>query len=94
MAQSRKPRAPRNATARRAWIARQKTRIGACIRAHREQRGMTRAEAARAAGVHPMHLAKIELGRANVTLATLASLALGFGEELRAFFNPPPNECA
>jgi hypothetical protein len=40
-----------------------------------------------------MHLAKIELGRTNVTLETLAAIAYGLDEELRAFFHAPPSEC-
>jgi transcriptional regulator with XRE-family HTH domain len=94
MAAPTKPIAPRRRSSLEVWIAKQKIRIGQCLRAHRESRGWTRTDAADAIGIHAMHLAKIELGRANVTLATLASIAFGYGVELHAFFSPPPKECA
>jgi transcriptional regulator with XRE-family HTH domain len=75
------------------WIEVQKRRIGGCVRAHREARGLTRVVAAEAIGIHHIHLAKIELGRANITLATLVSIANAFELELRSFFHAPPHEC-
>ena len=75
------------------WIEVQKRRIGNCVRAHREQRGLTRVVAAKAIGIHHIHLAKIELGHANITLATMVSIANAFDLELRSFFHSPPNDC-
>jgi DNA-binding XRE family transcriptional regulator len=71
----------------------ERDRIGACLRAHRQERGLTREQAAVAIGIHPAHLAKIELGSANVTLSTLTAIAFAYGISLRALYFAPPAEC-
>jgi transcriptional regulator with XRE-family HTH domain len=43
-------------------------------------------------GVHPIHLARIEYGQANVTLATLVALARAYGVELQELFRTAPRE--
>ena len=77
----------------RTKIGEEKQRIGACLRAHREERGWTREHAAKRAGIHPVHLGKIERGEANVTISTLAAVAHAFGLSIRNFFHSPPSEC-
>lgn len=50
--------------------------LGAVVRAERCARGLTQADLARAAGVHPMALSKVERGaQQDVGVATLAQLA-------------------
>jgi transcriptional regulator with XRE-family HTH domain len=77
----------------RSRIGREKLRIGSCLRAHREKLGWTREQTARLAGIHPVHLGKIERGEANVTISTLAAMAHTFGVSLQRFFRAPPAAC-
>jgi len=77
----------------RSLIDAEKLRIGACLRAHREERRWTREKAARLIGIHPAHLAKIEQGHANVTISTLIAVAAAYSLSLKGFFQAPPREC-
>jgi transcriptional regulator with XRE-family HTH domain len=78
----------------RSEIATEKQRIGRCLRAHRLERGWTRERAAAHIGIHPVHLAKIERGEANVTISTLTAVAVAYELSTRNFFSSPPRECA
>ena len=51
---------------------------------------MTQAQAAEAAGLHPVHVARVENGMANVTIATLVALASAYGVPLHALFEDVP----
>ena len=48
---------------------------------------MTIEATAELAGVHPRHLQKIEAGRVNVTLLTVAWLGVALGVPTRELFN-------
>ena len=56
-------------------------RVGARLRALRESKGLTSKEVAEAAGIAPMSLSRIELGRHDVVYRTLRKVlaAMGFG---------------
>lgn len=60
--------------------------LGARLRALREEREQTREVAAEKVGIHPIHLARIEYGQSNVTLATLVALARAYDVELEDLF--------
>lgn len=47
---------------------------------------MTQAEAAEAAGVHAVHVARVESGAANVTISTLIAFAAAYGVPVHALF--------
>lgn len=49
--------------------------LGEKVKAARTMAGQTQADAAAAAGIHRVHLAKIEAGGENVTVRTLYRLA-------------------
>lgn len=57
-------------------------RLGARVRALRDERGLTQADLALASGMDRSQLAAIETGRRNVTLANLARLARALGVTL------------
>lgn len=48
---------------------------GSNIRELRRERGMTQKRLAELVGEHPPYICQVELGRANLTLATLARIA-------------------
>lgn len=50
-------------------------RLGERVKAARTMAGQTQAEVAASAGIHRVHLAKIEAGGENVTVGTLYGLA-------------------
>jgi transcriptional regulator with XRE-family HTH domain len=72
-------------------IERERTRLGQRLRELRTARGLTQAQAAEAAGVHPVHVARLESGTANVTIATLVAFGLAYGVPVRTFFNREPD---
>ena len=53
---------------------------------------LTQAQAAEAAGVHPVQVARVESGSANMTFATLVAFAVAYGVPLRALFDDPKDE--
>lgn len=57
--------------------------VGARLRALREGRGMTSKEVAEAAGIAPMSLSRIELGRHDVVYRTLSKVLAAMGYTLR-----------
>lgn len=69
-----------------AAIEREQADLGKRLRTIREAKEMTREEAAERAGIHAVHLARIEAGQANVTIATLVALSLAYRTPLISFF--------
>ncbi len=61
-------------------------RVAERLRALRKAQGKTQAEAAEMSGLHPVSVARIEAGDANITLATLVALAMAYGVELSSLF--------
>jgi DNA-binding XRE family transcriptional regulator len=68
-------------------IERERLRLGQHLRGLRTARGLTQAQAAEAAGVHPVQVARVEAGSANVTIATLVAFAFAYGVPVAALFN-------
>jgi transcriptional regulator with XRE-family HTH domain len=58
------------------------TRFGERLREARHKAGLTRAALAESAGLTPRHVAKIEAGQINPTLATMAAVARLLGTEI------------
>jgi transcriptional regulator with XRE-family HTH domain len=52
----------------------------------RKERGFTQEQAAERIGVHPVHVARMEAGNANVTFATMVAIAEAYGVTLEALF--------
>ncbi len=67
---------------------RERERLGKRLRELRTARKMTQAEAAEAAGVHTVHVARIESGAANITISTLVAFAVAYNVPVHAFFEP------
>jgi XRE family aerobic/anaerobic benzoate catabolism transcriptional regulator len=63
------------------------TELGRRLRAARNRAGLTVSDLARAAGVSRRHVTEAEAGRANLSVATLSSLADALGEPLRDLFD-------
>jgi transcriptional regulator with XRE-family HTH domain len=61
-------------------------RLGARLRALREERALTQEHAAELIGLHSNHLQRLERGAANVTLATLVALSLAYRVSIRSLF--------
>ncbi len=57
-------------------------RLGARVRALRDERGLTQADLAHVSGMDRSQLAAVEAGRRNVTLANLARLSRALGVTL------------
>jgi ribosome-binding protein aMBF1 (putative translation factor) len=66
-----------------------KKRFGRRARELRHAKGWSREVAAHAIGIHPVHLARIELGSANITIATQVAIATGYRVELAELFSSP-----
>lgn len=89
VASSRFAHGPSEARARPDLVAqaeREKQRLGARLLALRTKRNLTQAQVAEQAGIHPVHVSRIESGDANVTITTLVALAVTYGVPLRDFF--------
>jgi len=67
-------------------------RLGARLKALREERALTQERAAEQVGLHSNHLQRLERGAANVTLATLVALSLAYRVSLRSFFEEPSSK--
>jgi DNA-binding XRE family transcriptional regulator len=65
----------------------ERARLGARLQQLRSERGMSHDVAAERCGVSARHLARVEAGTANVTIATLVALAMGYGIPLRDLFD-------
>jgi transcriptional regulator with XRE-family HTH domain len=64
-------------------------RLGARLRALRDERALTQEQAAEQIGLHSNHLQRLERGAANVTLATLVAVSLAYRVSVRSLFEPP-----
>jgi transcriptional regulator with XRE-family HTH domain len=64
-------------------------RLGARLRAMREERALTQEQAAEKIGLHSNHLQRLERGTANVTLATLVALSLAYHVAVQSLFEEP-----
>ncbi len=71
-----------------AAIDREKRKLGERLRALRVERGLTQADAAERAGLHAVHIARVESGTANATIATIVAMARAYDVELAALFPP------
>jgi DNA-binding XRE family transcriptional regulator len=69
-----------------AAIKRERVRLGKRLRELRVERALSQAQAAEAIGVHPVSVARIEAGTANVTIATLTAISVAYGVPMRALF--------
>ena len=58
--------------------------VGLNLRMHREKRSLTQEQLAHSAGMATRHLQKIEAGRVNVTIRTIARLIHALGLEPQA----------
>jgi transcriptional regulator with XRE-family HTH domain len=67
-------------------VAREKKQFGERVRRFRAAKEWSREVAAEKIGVHAVHIARIELGNANVTLTTVVAIARAFGIETKALF--------
>ena len=67
----------------------ERRKLGDRLRELRIERGMSQADAAEAAGIHAVTLARIESGSSNVTITTLVALALAYGVTVRELFGAP-----
>ena len=64
-------------------------RLGARLRALREERALTQEQAAEQIGLHSNHLQRLERGAANVTLVTLVAVSLAYRVSVRSLFEQP-----
>ncbi len=62
------------------------TRLGARIRSIREEKGLSREEAAHRGGIHATHWSAIELSNTNATVATLVGIAEALDVRLEDLF--------
>lgn len=67
-------------------LRRQQARLGATLRALRVERGLSQEAAAERASISAKHLRRLELGQANVTLATLVACARAYGVRIATLF--------
>lgn len=67
-------------------IRRERRRLGERLRELRTERELTQAQAAELIGVHPVHVARVETGSANITLATMTAFALAYDVHLNELF--------
>ena len=67
-------------------IDREQHRLATRLRDLRAERKLTQAQAAEAAGVHVVQIARLEAGRANTTVATLVALAGAYGVTVGQLF--------
>ncbi len=68
-------------------VERELVRIGARLRALRDECGWTLEQTAERASLHPVSLSRVETGSVNVTIATLVAVTRALGVELVALFD-------
>ena len=66
--------------------------FGARLRELREESGMTQAQIAERAGLHPQGVVKLERGEREPAWATVVALAEALGVDCRAFLKEPSAE--
>lgn len=64
----------------------ERQRLGKRLRKIRSARGLSQEEVAELAALHPKHLARVERGIANVTIATLVAISKAYGVRLKVLF--------
>lgn len=64
----------------------ERERLGATLRKLRKDRRLSLEQAAEEIGIHSKHLQRVELGTANVTLATLVAVSLAYRVPLAKLF--------
>jgi transcriptional regulator with XRE-family HTH domain len=62
------------------------TSIGDCLRATREERGLTLEQAAELSGISKSHLSRLESSERQPSVASLLALSAAFGVPVSAFF--------
>jgi DNA-binding XRE family transcriptional regulator len=67
-------------------LSREQNRLGSLLRELRQERGLSQEQAAERIGLSDKQLRRIELGQANVTLATLVACAMAYKVELKDLF--------
>lgn len=67
-----------------------RTKLGARLRAVRNEKQLTQEQAAERAAIHPKHLGVLESGKANVTFGTLVALACAYEVSVSTFFEDSP----
>jgi DNA-binding XRE family transcriptional regulator len=67
-------------------IKREQQKLGLRLRALREKKGLMQEDAAEKMGVHAKHVSRMEMGDANVTIATLVAAAVAYGVPLKVLF--------
>ena len=67
-------------------LQREQELLGIRLRALRKERGLSQEAAAERIGISDKQLRRVELGQANVTLATLVAWAVAFKVRLRDLF--------
>lgn len=73
-------------------VEKERRLLGQRLFALRAARELSQEQAAELMGIHPKHLQRIEIGSANVTVATLVAAALAYRVPLRALFELPDGE--
>ena len=63
--------------------------IGRAIKRWRTVRGLSQRGLAERAGLHYVHIGRLERGEGNPTVATLETLAKVLGKRVGRFFTPP-----
>lgn len=61
-------------------------RFGAAVRARRRDLGLSQADLAEAARLHEVQISRVETGAANVSMATIAALAVALETDAHALF--------
>lgn len=69
---------------------RERERLGRRLRELRTERELTQEQAAERVGLSEKHLRRIELGQANITLATLVAFSSGYRLPLSSLFEDRP----
>lgn len=67
-------------------LQREQKRLGARVRGLRNELGLSQEVAAERIGISDKQLRRVELGQANVTLATLVALSVAFKVTLQELF--------
>jgi transcriptional regulator with XRE-family HTH domain len=63
--------------------------VGDCLRAAREQQGLTLEQAAQLSGISKSHLSRLESSERQPSVASLVALSAAYGVPVGAFFDEP-----
>ena len=67
----------------------ERVRLGATLRKLRKDKDLSLEQASEQIGIHSKHLQRVELGTANVTIATLVAVSVAYGIPLAKLFQKP-----